>query len=650
MKEYTVFDIETDGLLDDVSTIHCLSYTKYRVGQEPESSSFTDLEKIKNFLMRQTVLVGHNIIRYDIPVLEKLLDITIEARLIDTLALSWYLYPNRIRHGLEVWGEELGVLKPQIVDWSNLSVEEYIHRCESDVKINCLLFTKQISYLVNLYEANRAQIDNIVNYLGYKLDCAKEQEEVKCLLDTEMVERSLQELYAMRDEKIANLIEVMPLNIGYKDVNKPNKMYRKDETLSVAGVKWLNLLAEEGLPQDYEDVVTIKISEEEGNPGSSIQLKNWLFGLGWEPRTFEYRKNKAGDVKAIPQIYEEDGVCSSIRELYPIEPALENLDMLSLINHRVSIFEGYNTAMDSDGYVRAEIAGFTNTLRFKHKKPIVNLPKVFKFYGDKVRGAIIAPGPEYLLCGSDMSSLEDTTKQHYMYYFDPDYVSQMRVPGFDPHIDIGVLARIITQAESNFFKWYNDTKKDIKEGLSSHIFSEEENRMMKDIGEKRGKAKTVNFAGVYGAGPPKIALSTGMSLSQAKTLHKTYWSRNKAVKQVAASVKTKTITIEGEEQMWLLNPVSGFWYSLRYEKDKFSTLNQGTGVYCFDLWVRQVRLRGIKIMIQYHDEIVFHLRVGEEDQVSAKLLEAIKAVNDSVKLNVPLGVSVDFGTNYAEIH
>lgn len=465
-----------------------------------------------------------------------------------------------------------------------------------------------------------------------------------------MVDRSLQELYAMRDEKIANLIEVMPLNIGYKDVNKPNKMYRKDETLSVAGVKWLNLLAEEGLPQDYEDVVTIKISEEEGNPGSSIQLKNWLFGLGWEPRTFEYRKNKAGDVKAIPQIYEEDGVCSSIRELYPIEPALENLDMLSLINHRVSIFEGYNTAMDSDGYVRAEIAGFTNTLRFKHKKPIVNLPKVFKFYGDKVRGAIIAPGPEYLLCGSDMSSLEDTTKQHYMYYFDPDYVSQMRVPGFDPHIDIGVLARIITQEEADFFKWYNDTKKDIKEGLSNHIFSEEENHKMKDIGEKRGKAKTVNFAGVYGAGPPKIALSTGMSLSQAKTLHKTYWNRNKAVKQVAASVKTKTITLEGEEQMWLLNPVSGFWYSLRYEKDKFSTLNQGTGVYCFDLWVRQVRLRGIKIMIQYHDEIVFHLRVGEEDQVSAKLLEAIEAVNNSVKLNVPLGVSVDFGTSYAEIH
>ena len=650
MKKYTVFDLETDGLLDDVSKIHCLSYAMYEDGKLVNKGSITDYKKISYFVLHQEVLVGHNITRYDIPVLEKLLDITVEARLVDTLGLSWYLYPNRIRHGLEVWGEDLGVLKPTIVDWRNLSIEEYIHRCESDVEINSLLFQKQIGYLVNLYEANSTQINNIVNYLGYKLDCAKEQEDVKCLIDIEVVDKSLEELYAMRDEKIANLVEVMPLNIGYKEINKPNKMFRKDETLSVAGVKWMNLLAEEGLPLDYEDVVTIKISEENGNPGSSTQLKNWLFGLGWEPRTFEHRKNKAGDVKAVPQIYEEDGVCSSIKELYPIEPALENLDMLSLINHRVSIFEGYKAAMNNEGYVRAEVAGFTNTLRFKHKKPIVNLPKVFKFYGEKVRGAIIAPGPEYLLCGSDMSSLEDTTKQHYMYYFDPEYVSQMRVPGFDPHIDIGVLSRIITQEESDFFKWYNDTKKEIKEGLSNHVFSTRENTKMKDIGEKRGKAKVVNFAGVYGAGPPKIALSTGMSLSQAKTLHKTYWSRNKSVKQVAASVKTKTITIDGEEQMWLLNPVSGFWYSLRYEKDKFSTLNQGTGVYCFDLWVRQVRLKGIKIMIQYHDEIVFYLRVGEEDQVNTYLLGAIEAVNNSVKLNVPLGVSVDFGNNYAEIH
>ena len=139
-----------------------------------------------------------------------------------------------------------------------------------------------------------------------------------------------------------------------------------------------------------------------------------------------------------------------------------------------------------------------------------------------------------------------------MYFFDPNYVTQMRVPGFDPHLDIAVLAKMMTWEQA-----------------------EQHKRKEVDYSQIRNKAKTVNFAGVYGAGPPKIALTTGMPLSQAKKLHQTYWNRNKAVKQVAASVKTKTTHYEGEEQMWLLNPVSGFWYSLRYEKDKFSTLNQG---------------------------------------------------------------------------
>ena len=129
-----------------------------------------------------------------------------------------------------------------------------------------------------------------------------------------------------------------------------------------------------------------------------------------------------------------------------------------------------------------------------------------------------------------MSSLEDTTKQHYMYFFDPNYVAQMRVPGFDPHIDIGVLASMLTREESDFFKWYNKTKKDIEDKVSDYVFTEKENLKYKHISQIRNKAKTVNFAGVYGAGPPKIALTTGMSLSQAKKLHQTYWNRNKAVK------------------------------------------------------------------------------------------------------------------------
>src|SRR5690606_4473867 len=103
-------------------------------------------------------------------------------------------------------------------------------------------------------------------------------------------------------------------------------------------------------------------------------------------------------------------------------------------------------------------------------------------------------------------------------------------------------------------------------------------------------------------------------------------------------------------QMWLYNPISQFWYSLRAEKDKFSTLNQGTGVYCFDTWVSYSRKRGIIISLQYHDEIMFYFDKNKKEEVKNILQEAIKEVNNTLKLNVELGISVDFGPNYAEVH
>ena len=75
-----------------------------------------------------------------------------------------------------------------------------------------------------------------------------------------------------------------------------------------------------------------------------------------------------------------------------------------------------------------------------------------------------------------------------------------------------------------------------------------------------------------------------------------------------------------------------------------------TGVYCFDTWVRKVRSKGIQISLQYHDEIAFSLLKGQENITKNHLLEAIKETNNELKLNVELGISVDFGNNYAEIH
>jgi hypothetical protein len=423
----------------------------------------------------------------------------------------------------------------------------------------------------------------------------------------------------------------MPRQIKYLEKGKPSKMLTVKGELTKAGIAWLELLADNDLEADFEGSISIIKSSEEPNPTSISQLKEWLFSLGWQPTIFKHVPNKAGEVRAIPQLQDNDKrLCANITVLSETYPVLENLKGLFMLQHRVGVLEGFLECSNEEGKMAASIAGFTNTLRFKHKKPIANLPSVDKPYGKEIRGAIIAPDDAHLFCGSDMSSLEDTTKQHYMYFYDPEYVTQMRVPGFDPHLDIAVLSGMLTAEQVEDHKLYDNSGG--KEGTS-----------YKKI---RSKAKVINFSGIYGAGPPKIALTTGMSLAEATALHKTYWERNKAVKQIAKDCVVKSIG----KQMWLYNPVSRFWYSLRTDKDRFSTLNQGTGVYCFDTHVRNVRIQGIKISLQYHDEIGFVFLKPQEQEVKDKLNTAIVITNDILKLNVPLGISIDIGKNYAESH
>ena len=129
-----VFDVEADGLMP--TKLWCLSYNKAK--DTSNITTVTDYEDMKKFLLAADVLVGHNITRWDIPQLERLLSITIEAKLVDTLALSWYLEPKRILHGLDSYGDEFGVPKPKVTDWSEQPLEVYTHRCHEDVTINTL--------------------------------------------------------------------------------------------------------------------------------------------------------------------------------------------------------------------------------------------------------------------------------------------------------------------------------------------------------------------------------------------------------------------------------------------------------------------------------------------------------------------------------
>ena len=100
---YSIFDIETDGLVS--TKIHCLCAREFKNGVIKDHT-ITDYNEMRKFLAEQNILVGHYITIFDIPELERILGIKINARIIDTLGVSWYLYPTRDSHGLEDWEKE----------------------------------------------------------------------------------------------------------------------------------------------------------------------------------------------------------------------------------------------------------------------------------------------------------------------------------------------------------------------------------------------------------------------------------------------------------------------------------------------------------------------------------------------------------------
>jgi hypothetical protein len=147
-------------------------------------------------------------------------------------------------------------------------------------------------------------------------------------------------------------------------------------------------------------------------------------------------------------------------------------------------------------------------------------------------------------------------------------------------------------------------------------------------------------------GAAKLAREIGVTPKEATAIIKAYWERNHSVVKATESFKVKLVG----NSMWLQNPVSKFWHNLRSEKDRFSTANQSTGVYCFDTWLSFCRKAGIKIAMQFHDEVGFYVKQQVTEYIADILKGSIKKTNDKLKLNVLLDVDVQIGKNYAETH
>ena len=152
-----IFDIETDGLYDDVTKIHCIAI---KVDDE-KTKLYTDIDEAVTVLRGADLLVAHNGVNYDLPVLSKL-GYAIDTPIHDTLIMSRLAYPNMMvtdvnrksvppklkgSHSLKAWGYRLRKLKGDFAedtDWQEYTpaMGEY---CKQDVEVTYSLYNKLLT-------------------------------------------------------------------------------------------------------------------------------------------------------------------------------------------------------------------------------------------------------------------------------------------------------------------------------------------------------------------------------------------------------------------------------------------------------------------------------------------------------------------------
>lgn len=150
MTTIRIFDTESDALAKDATKLWCISSIDYE--DEEDAITLFDPTRIHDglsHLHQCDVLVCHNLIGHDLPLLKKLYgwEPLSHQIVLDTLVFSRTLYPKRPKpinysgkstHSIEAWGYRLGRGKPEHEDWSKYT-PEMGHRCKEDVIINRMI-------------------------------------------------------------------------------------------------------------------------------------------------------------------------------------------------------------------------------------------------------------------------------------------------------------------------------------------------------------------------------------------------------------------------------------------------------------------------------------------------------------------------------
>ncbi len=639
------FDIEADGLLDTLTTIHCLVAEDIDTGtihHFPPDAIHLGVE----LLLSAKEIIGHNIIGYDIPALQRFFDFEYKGIVTDTLVMSRLANPNRPMHpncptsyinseGIKksigphtlknlgylanTFKQEFG----QTADWNTYS-QEMMDYCVDDVKATTAVYhmlTKELRgfspYSIRL-EHDVAYIINQQMVNGWTFDYPRAQQ-----LHSELVTKRLE----LEDEVHKTFLSFPTY------IRTVQPRVKKDGCMSSVGLKglWCEWREEVVFPE-YEDVVICKeddlfggtieskerqyssgqfssIEWPEFNLGSRPQIAAQLMFRGWKPKKFTEKGNVVVDDSVLETLggFPEAELIAKFFKVQKIEAMI-----ISWIN-----------GVDNNGSLGPQgdkrIHGYVNSLgavtrRMTHSNPnLAQVPAskhkddkaifgILGGYGADCRSLFTVP-TGYTLVGCDASGLELRCLAHYM---------------------------------------NDDTYTDLILNGDIHTFN------MKAAGlPERDMAKTFIYAFLYGAGDAKIGSIIGGGAKHGKKIKAEFLRGLPSL----ASLKDNVDKAAGRGY---LKTIDGGRVRVRHAHAALNSLLQSAGALVMKVWLVEVVKRiphlDYKIVGNIHDELQIQVKNQHVKEMKEICEEVFSDVTTILKFRCPLEGEAKEGLTWCDTH
>lgn len=574
-------------------------------------------------------LVGHNIIGYDFPVLEKLLGFKYQGKILDTLVMSRLANTNRPLHSRcpnKVWDEHnqkykqvgphtlmnlgyfAGAIKGDFGEdagWEEFS-EAMLEYCEQDVVVNVEVYKYLLKELRGFSDYSIQLEMDVAGYIA-------EQQRNGWYFDIDkayLLEAELQEKVRDLEDEVHKTFKPLPKAIK---VIQPRAL--KAGGVSSVGLKfldnWKSLVPEPTSKTgefgvEYTSGAFTRVDWPEFNLGSRQQIVEQLLFRGWQPNKFTE--------KGTPMVDEQ--VLEGLKGTFSEAKLLADYFMVS---KRQSMVASWIEKFDEKSH---RIHGYVNSLgtvtgRMSHSGPnLAQVPAtktdkeghpIFGFsggYGADCRSLFTVPKGKILL-GTDAQALEARCLAHYMN--DPDYT------------DVILNGDIHTVNQK-------------AAGLPT-----------------RGDAKVFFYAYLYGAGDAKIGSIVGGSSRQGKALKKKFLDNTPALKKLREGV------LAAAERGWLKG-IDGRRIRVRSAHAALNSLLQSCGAIIMKVMmrilVRDLESEGIKVKFvgNIHDELAAECNPKDQEKITELCINAYIKAGEELGSRCKIEGSVDWGQDWSTTH